>query len=73
MAKVGHYYPHATLSDYVPRLKSDWLTGREKYIHITPDDHGAFTITGENFWLYGWAAGDFVVLEQAPEPIACKA
>lgn len=48
------------------RLTSEWMTGREKWIHIEPDNHGAFTLKGENWFFYGWAAKDFRVIEESP-------
>jgi hypothetical protein len=44
------------------RLKSDWMTGREKFVHIEPDTFGTFTLKGENWFFYGWSQGHFRVV-----------
>ena len=44
------------------RLRSAWLSGREKFVHIEPDAHGTFTLKGENWFFYGWPQCLFKVL-----------
>lgn len=64
MARLGHFYPNSTLKDYVPRLKNEWLTCRERFLVIEKDTFGTFKLTGENWWSFGTPEGDFVILEQ---------
>jgi hypothetical protein len=44
------------------RLKSDWMTGRERFVHIEPDGRGTFTLKGENWFFYGWPQTHFRVV-----------
>lgn len=73
MSAVGHHYPHSKLLDYVPRLKSEWLTGREKFVNVKKDSFGTYAIEGENWWMFGTPEGDFAILDDVPKPIACEA
>lgn len=44
------------------RLRSTWLSGREKFVHIEPDTLGTFTLKGENWFFFGWPQSHFRVL-----------
>jgi hypothetical protein len=65
-AVAKHYAPAFTHEqveqELTRRLRSAWLSGREKFVHIEPDAYGAFTLKGENWFCYGWAEKDFKVL-----------
>jgi hypothetical protein len=45
------------------RLKSEWMTGREKWVYIEPDERGTFTLKGENWFFYGWPQNHFKVVQ----------
>lgn len=72
---LGKRFADAVIERYAPnfthekvqialtqRLGSEWLTGREKFVHIEPDEHGTFTLKGENWFFYGWPEGGFKVV-----------
>ncbi len=61
------YVPHMTKAQVKAaihsRLSSEWLTGREKDVTFEKDEHGTYTIKGENWFFMGWKAEDFCIVE----------
>ena len=66
--KVAHLFePNFTFDEVrsalFARLKSTWYTGREKDVQIEPDEFGAYSLKGENWFAFGYKADDFVIVE----------
>lgn len=65
-AAVGHHYPNASTADYIPRLKSQALTGRYKELLLYQDGAGLWNLKGDGFSYAGYEPGYFVVLDKTP-------
>lgn len=63
VAHLYHAKAYPEPKQFLDRLKSTWLTGREPFIQIEPDGRGTFTLKGENWFFYGWPSNHFSVLE----------
>lgn len=65
-AVAKHYAPTFTHeqveAELTRRLRSAWLSGREKFVHIEKDTFGTYTLKGENWFFYGWPESHFKVL-----------
>ncbi len=65
--------PHIFTPDFDPksareavvlRLKSEWLTGREKNVTVEKDELGTYTLKSEGCWFcFGYKADHFVIVE----------
>ena len=66
--RVAPLFPHTDEDSRLTqalevRLRSEWLTGREKDVTVTQDTFGSYTLKGENWMMYGVPAQDFVIVE----------